>query len=73
VAYSPLWRAEALGEVLPVRRGELGDLEVRLPKPAVTVDLVYGDGQWERVGLIVTAIGALLWASRWLAPRRRRA
>lgn len=73
VAYSPLWRAEAGGEVLAVRRGELGDLEVRLPKPAVTVDLVYGDGQWERVGLVVTAIGALLWASRWLAPRRRRA
>jgi hypothetical protein len=73
VAYSPLWRAEAGGEALGVRRGELGDLEVQLPKPAATVDLVYGDGQWERVGLIVTVIGALLWASRWLAPRRRRA
>ena len=73
VAYSPLWRAEAGGEALAVRRGELGDLEVRLAKPAAAVDLVYGDGQWERAGLIVTGIGALLWASRWLAPRRRRA
>jgi hypothetical protein len=69
VAFSPLWRAETGDDLLAVRRGELGDLEVRLPRPATPVDLVYRDGLWERAGMVLTALGALLWAARWLTPR----
>ena len=71
VAFFPLWRADAGGEALPVRRGAFGDLEVQLRKAGAAVDLVYDDGQWERAGVMLTAIGALLWAARWLAPGRR--
>jgi hypothetical protein len=70
IAFSPLWRAEAGADALAVRRGELGDLEVQLPRPTTAVDLVYRDGQWERAGIVLAALGALLWAARWLTPRR---
>jgi hypothetical protein len=71
VTYSPLWRVELGGDTLPARRGELGDLEVRLPAASASVDLVYRDGPWERAGLVASVLGLLLWGARWLSPRRR--
>ncbi len=72
VAFSPLWRAEAGGDALPTRRSTWGGLEVKLPAPAASVDLVYRDGHWERAGIIVSGLGLLAWGARWLSPRRRR-
>jgi hypothetical protein len=71
VTFSPLWRVEVGGDTLPARRGDFGDLEVRLPGSRASVDLVYRDGQWERTGIVVTALGLLVWAARWITPRRR--
>ena len=72
VSFSPLWRAEVGGDTVPARRGDLGDIEVKLPAPTASVDLVYSDGPWEPAGIIVSVIGILVWAAHWLSPRRRR-
>ncbi|MBI2158598.1 MAG: hypothetical protein HYU26_17115, partial [Candidatus Rokubacteria bacterium] len=68
VAYYPLWRAEAGGAPLETRRGELGDLEVRLTRSG-PVDLVYRPGAPEYAGVIVSLAG--LAASLTLAWRFR--
>jgi hypothetical protein len=72
VSFSALWRAEDDGGRLPVRRGTLGDLEVRVATPGAPVDLVYRDGWPEHLGLVLSGLGLLGWAAPWLAPRRRR-
>ena len=64
VTYYPLWRARSLGRELQTRRGTAGDLEVRAPATGV-VELAYGPGVPEIAGLLVTALGVLLWI---LAP-----
>jgi hypothetical protein len=72
VAFSSLWSADGEGERLPVRRGRFGDLEVRIPKAPIVVDLVYRDGRWEQAGLVVSGFGLFAWGARWLTPARRR-
>jgi hypothetical protein len=79
VTFSPLWRAESGGESVPVRRGELGDLELRIPPAAraagvrTIVDLVYGPGWWEWAGIVVSAAGAVVWMATVLQVLHRRA
>jgi hypothetical protein len=65
IAYYPLWRATAIGRSLDTRRGAAGDLEVRAPASGA-VELTYGAGAPEIAGLVVTALGVLLWL---VAPR----
>jgi hypothetical protein len=61
VAYYPLWRATADGAPLETRRGAAGDLEVRAPAGATTIELRYRAGLVEWTGLGLTAVGALAW------------
>ncbi|MBI3635796.1 MAG: hypothetical protein HY216_06195, partial [Candidatus Rokubacteria bacterium] len=68
VAWYPLWRAEVAGRPLPVRRGALGDLEVRVERPEV-VELVYGPGATEMAGIAVSVAGAAALAA-WAIGRR---
>jgi len=83
VAYYPLWRAEASGKPLATRRNTLGMLDVLLsprphaygdkfpPEEAITVDLVYREGPWERVGVVLTALALLLWGgTAWITTTR---
>jgi hypothetical protein len=74
VAYYPLWRAEAGGTRLATRRGQLGDLEVRLAHGPATVDLFYAPGVPETVGVAISAVSALGWVAGaiWRRTRRRR-
>ena len=65
LTYYPLWRATSIGRGLETRRGAAGDLEVRVPSSGA-VELTYGPGGPEIAGLVVTALGVLLWL---LAPR----
>ncbi|MGH7277055.1 MAG: hypothetical protein ACREJG_00045, partial [Candidatus Rokuibacteriota bacterium] len=69
IAFYPLWRAEAQGRALPVRRGDLAQLEVRLPGGRASVDLVYEPGLAERGGTLVSVLGAA--ATLALARRGR--
>jgi hypothetical protein len=71
LAFYPLWHAAADGRPLAVRRGAMGDLEVRAPRPGAVVDLRYERGAAETAGLVVTA-GSLAAAAVVAAGRRRR-
>ena len=70
LAYYPLWRAEHDGRAVPVRRGERGDLEVKLPQARATIDLRYTPGIPEYVGLTISALAAVAWLGM-LRTRRR--
>ena len=61
VAYYPLWTARAAGASVETRRGNLGDLQVRVPEATTTVELAYGPGVLEWTGVAISAIGAALW------------
>ncbi len=69
-AYYPLWRARVQGEPLETRRGDLGDLEVRLSGSGSprAVDLAYGAGTPEIAGIVVSVVGGVV----WLVLSRRR-
>ena len=62
IAYYPLWRAVTPSEPLAVRADALGMLEVKLP-PGRTgqVDLVYGEGLWEWLGIVLSSLGLIVW------------
>jgi hypothetical protein len=55
VAYYPLWRARAEGASLPTRRGDDGDLEMRVEAGRHLVSLVYRPGALEWAGVAVSA------------------
>jgi hypothetical protein len=65
VAYYPLWRAAVLGQPLETRRGEYGDLEIRLPAAARAVELTYAPGAPELAGLALSAAGLAAWLLRF--------
>ena len=72
VAYYPLWSAHGAGAALDTRRGQLGDLEVRLPAGRTTLELSYEPGPVEWAGVGLTALGLLAWlAAAWRLTRRR--
>lgn len=62
-AYYPLWRARVQGEPIATRRGDLGDLEVRLSGSGSprAVDLAYGPGTPEIAGIVVSVVGGVVW------------
>jgi hypothetical protein len=71
-AYYPLWRASAGGHALPTRRGSRADLEVRLPPGPAIIELDYGAGTVERLGVALGTVGLLLWLTLAWGPSLRR-
>jgi len=70
MAWSPLWRAESGGLLLPVRPDELGLLEVEaLAGSTLTVSLEHRPGAAEYAGLLFTGLSAAALVAAW---RRRR-
>jgi hypothetical protein len=69
-SYYPLWRASAGGMPLPTRRGQLGDIEVRIAGdgPRV-VDLVYGPDVAEISGIVFSVLGVVVWLAACRRPR----
>jgi hypothetical protein len=61
IAYYPLWRAAQEGRPLPVRRGSLGELEIRLAQASRPVELIYRPAAVEWTGLGISGAAALLW------------
>src|SRR5262245_12063351 len=60
--YYPLWYASVGGAPLPTRRGRLGDLEVGLAGDGPRmVDLAYRPGVAEISGVVVSALGSIVW------------
>jgi len=70
-AYYPLWRARVQDEPIATRRGDLGDLEVRLSGSGSprAVELAYGPGTPEIAGIVVSVVGGVVWL---VLSRRRR-
>jgi hypothetical protein len=68
VAYYPLWRASVLARELATRRGEYGDLEVRVDAGTRAIELTYSPAAPELAGLALGAAGLTAWL---LAFRRR--
>src|SRR5687768_17542724 len=71
MTYYPLWRAFDGAAALETRRGELGDLEVRLARDVATVDLRYAAGTPERAGVAISAVALLAWFVSVVAAARR--
>jgi hypothetical protein len=75
-AYYPLWRAAQKGKPLAVRRGSLGELEVKLAEAGRPVDLIYRPGAVEWGAVAVSGAAALSWLgllvgrASWLRPAR---
>jgi hypothetical protein len=68
--YYPLWHASAGGAPLPTRRGRLGDLEVRLAGDAPrVVDLAYRPGVAEISGIVISALGSIVWLAALRSPK----
>jgi hypothetical protein len=75
-AYYPLWEAEWVNGRLPLRRDEWGLIEVEAPPgKRVQVDLIYREGPWERIGMVVSGLAVILWAATawWMAPTQEKA
>jgi hypothetical protein len=68
--YYPLWHASAGGVPLPTRRGERGDLQVRLAGDGPrAVDLVYRPGVAEISGIVISVLGGVVWLAACRRPR----
>jgi hypothetical protein len=68
--YYPLWHASATGVPLPTRRGQLGDLQVRLAGDGPrAVDLVYRPGVTEISGIVISVLGGVVWLAACRRPR----
>lgn len=66
VSYYPLWQAWQGGQRLESRRGPFGDLEIRLRSATEPVDLTYEPGVPEKLGVLLSAAGLVLWgAALW--------
>ncbi|HXJ78092.1 MAG TPA: hypothetical protein VMS64_05345 [Candidatus Methylomirabilis sp.] len=67
MAYSPLWQCRDEGLLLPIRRDDLGLLDVKVPAGGPTViDLSHVPGLAEWDGLALTVVSGLALAGVWL-------
>jgi hypothetical protein len=73
VAFYPLWRAEGPNGPLPLRRDPWGLMEVGAPAGRnLQIKLVYREGLWEWLGLVVSGVAAIVWtATTWLGPKSK--
>jgi hypothetical protein len=69
MAYYPLWRARADDRPLATRRGPLDQLEVQAAEGRI-VELTYGPGVPELLGVALTVVGVGLGAVAWWGRRR---
>jgi hypothetical protein len=73
MAYSPLWRCRDDGRLLPIRRDDLGLLEVNVPAGGATViDLAHVPGEFELAGLGLTSLSCFALVVVWVRRRVER-
>jgi hypothetical protein len=70
--YFPEWEAELDGVPIPVESNPSGGIDVRLPAPGGTFELVRRPPLSRRIGVIVSGLGVGLWLALYCVHRRRR-
>jgi hypothetical protein len=70
--YFPEWRAELDGVPIPVESNPSGGIDVRLPAPGGTFELVRRPPLSRRIGVILSGLGVGLWLALYCVYRRRR-
>jgi hypothetical protein len=70
--YFPEWQAELDGISIPFERNPSGGIDVRLPAPGGTFELVRRPPRSRRIGVILSGLGAGLWLALVCVHRRRR-
>jgi hypothetical protein len=70
--YFPEWEAELDGVPIPVESNPSGGIDVRLPAPGGTFELVRRPPLSRRIGVIVSGFGVGLWLALYCVHRRRR-
>jgi hypothetical protein len=70
--YFPEWEAELDGVPIPVESNPSGGIDVRLPAPGGTFELVRRPPLSRRIGVIVSGFGIGLWLALYCVHRRRR-
>jgi len=70
--YFPEWKAKLDGVPIPIERNSSGGIDVQLPAPGGTFELVRRPPRSRRIGLALSGLGFALWLDSYLAQRRGR-
>ena len=70
--YFPEWTAELDGVPIPVEPNISGGIDVRLPAPGGTFELIHRPPLSRQIGVILSGFGVSLWLALYWMYRRRR-
>jgi hypothetical protein len=68
----PGWEAELGGVPIPLEANRMGGIDVRIPAPGGTIELVHRPPRSRRIGLALSGLGVGLWLALYFAQRRQR-
>jgi hypothetical protein len=68
--YFPDWQAELDGLPIPIEPNPSGGIDVRLPAPGGTFELIRRPPRSRRIGVILSGLGAGLWLALVCVHRR---
>jgi hypothetical protein len=68
----PGWEAELDGAPIPIESNRVGGIDVQIPAPGGTFELVHRPPRSRRIGLALSGLGVGLWLALYFAQRRQR-
>jgi hypothetical protein len=66
------WEAELDGISIPLEPNRLGGIDIRVPAPGGTLELLCRPPRSRRIGLAISGLGVCLWLALYLAERKQR-
>jgi len=70
--YFPVWEAELDGVPIPIEPNSSGGIDVRLPAPGGTLELIRRPPPSRRIALILSGLGVGLWLALYCMLQKRR-
>ena len=70
--YFPVWEAELDGVPIPIEPNSSGGIDVRLPAPGGTLELIRRPPPSRRIALILSGLGVALWLALYRMLQKRR-
>jgi len=70
--YFPVWEAELDGVPIPIEPNSSGGIDVRLPAPGGTLELIRRPPPSRRIALILSGLGVGLWLALYRMLQKRR-